>query len=303
MTLVEEQQQQQQEQQQEQQQRQQIAALKPWLCLRIDFNEILRLVVSLSMSFNGRQQQQQQQQQQQEDGEGVALQDKACLQGLEATRMEALQQKLEMVQQGCDPMSLQKRPLNRFLHPGKAPHSCCSRSSGRSVSDRLPHQQQQQKCPHPVYAEDAVFPQAGTGPRPLDFRSETLPLAGLVGRHQRKAFSQEERLEFVSLFNCIPGKTEGPQVRAAREALREREEALGLADMQQSDAPTQSTYTTTTTSSSGAAAAGDGCAMDAEDPASEALADLERQRIPVVVDGLKQRATHRPKGRFRPKVR
>ncbi|KAL8454701.1 hypothetical protein Emag_001331 [Eimeria magna] len=265
---------------------------------------------------------------------------------VEASRMEALQQKLKMVQQGSDPMCLQRRHLNRFLHPeaaaaaaaaagvsltaaaaaaGVSLSAAAAAAAGVSLSAAAAAAAEVSPtaaalalaaaasdyrpvslcvsllCLSLSDAEDAVFPQVETGSRPLDFRSEALPLAGLVGRHQRKTFSQDEQLEFVSFFNCLPGKTEGPQVRAAREALREREEALAFADMQQADA--QANSNSSSSSSSSAAAAEDGCAMEAEDAASEALAALKRQRPPVLVDGLKQRQTRRPKGRFRPKAK
>ncbi|CDJ36923.1 hypothetical protein, conserved [Eimeria tenella] len=183
---------------------------------------------------------------------------------VEAARMQALQQRLHMVQQGQDPMQLNKRPLNKFLHPD---------------------------------APDAVFPQKTPGPRPLDFRSESLPLAGLVGWGQRKKFTEEEKVELVSIFNCLPGRTEGSQVQKARETLR-RMQALGDADMQEAADDAAD-------SSAGAAAAAAGGeaegGMVAEDAAAEMLADMRRQQIPTVKDSLKQHAARRPQGRFRSK--
>lgn len=185
---------------------------------------------------------------------------------VEASRMEALQQRLRMIHQGQDAMALNRRPLNKFLHPD---------------------------------APDAEFPQESRGPPPLDFRSEALPLAGFVGRGQRKRFTKEESLEMVSLFGCLPGRTEGPRVQQAREALRRRE-ALGDLDM------IEIPYGTRSSSDAAVAAAGDATAGDmaADDAAAEeVLADLRRQKVPLIKDSLKQRTTRRPQGRFRPKGR
>ncbi|OEH77938.1 hypothetical protein cyc_01090 [Cyclospora cayetanensis] len=106
---------------------------------------------------------------------------------VEATRMETLQQRLLMIQRGEDPMAFSRRPLNKFLYPDAA---------------------------------DAVFPQKTPGARPLDFRSEALPLAGMVGWGQRKKYTEEEKIELVSLFNCLPGRTEGPEVQGAQSLRR-----------------------------------------------------------------------------------
>lgn len=183
---------------------------------------------------------------------------------VEASRLEALHHRLKLVQQGQDAMAIHKRPLNKFLHPD---------------------------------AEDAEYPQKAPGPPPLDFRSEALPLAGLVGRGQRKKFADEEKMEMMSLFNCLPGRTEGPIVREAREALR-RKEALGAFDMGGDDEQQQIIM-----SSSAAAGEEGGGEMVADDAAAEAVADLRRQKVPVVTDRLKQRAAQRPQGIYRAKGR
>lgn len=166
---------------------------------------------------------------------------------------------------------------------------CCNSSKKLPLQHRL-------RCV-PTDAPDAVFPQKTPGPRPLDFRSESLPLAGLVGWGQRKKFTEEEKVELVSIFNCLPGRTEGSQVQKARETLR-RMQALGDADMQEAADDAAD-------SSAGAAAAAAGGeaegGMVAEDAAAEMLADMRRQQIPTVKDSLKQHAARRPQGRFRSK--
>lgn len=177
--------------------------------------------------------------------------------------MQTLQERLRLVQQGHDVMALNKRPLNKFLHPDAA---------------------------------EAEFPQQRPGSPPLDFRSEALPLAGLVGRGQRKKFTDEEKLEMVSVFNCLPGKTEGPIVQKTREALR-RKEISGEMDM----INTNDIIISNTATTAGGEEGQEEDMIADNGTAEDVLADIRRQKIPVVKDFLKQRATQRPKGRFRPK--
>ncbi|XP_026192708.1 uncharacterized protein LOC34618162 [Cyclospora cayetanensis] len=187
---------------------------------------------------------------------------------VEATRMETLQQRLLMIQRGEDPMAFSRRPLNKFLYPDAA---------------------------------DAVFPQKTPGARPLDFRSEALPLAGMVGWGQRKKYTEEEKIELVSLFNCLPGRTEGPEVQGAREAFKRRAAAafVGEADMTEAACPRSSSSSAEAAAAEQADDAGATCMlaedatsdMLAEDAASDMLADMRRRQVPVVKDGLiKQKA-------------
>lgn len=98
----------------------------------------------------------------------------------------------------------------------------------------------------------------------------------------------------ISIFNCLPRKTEGPIVQGARELFRDRKETLR-----------QEIHLDSSSSSSAAvaAAAGDmeGGDIAVDDAASEVLADMRRQKIPIVKDSLKQRASQRPQGRFKGK--
>lgn len=140
-------------------------------------------------------------------------------------------------------------------------------------------------------APGAEFPQVKPKGPALDFRSEKLPLAGLVGRGQRKKFSDAEKETLVAEFNCLPGRTLGREVEKARRALllrdasQETATAMALEDVG-SEALTGAFWR----ESVGQAQSAMDCDSregEAEDAAAEALAAMARSKVPSVANALK----------------